>query len=109
MHRWSKEIIFSGRFVDAQEALAIGLVDKVVPADEVYAAARELVGRFVGGPALALRAAKAAVDGGLESDLATGLELERLQFSGLFATDDRRIGMESFVANGPGKAEFTGR
>jgi enoyl-CoA hydratase/carnithine racemase len=105
----AKEIIFTGRFVDAQEALAIGLVDQVVPADEVYSAARAMVARYVGGPALALRAAKAAVDGGLETDIASGLELERLQFSGLFATDDRRIGMESFVANGPGKAEFTGR
>jgi enoyl-CoA hydratase len=80
-----------------------------VPADEVYAAAREMAARFVGGPALALRAAKEAVDGGLETDLATGLELERLQFSGLFATDDRRIGMESFVTDGPGKATFTGK
>jgi enoyl-CoA hydratase/carnithine racemase len=105
----AKEIIFTGRFVDAQEALAIGLVDQVVPADEVYSAARALVARYVGGPALALRAAKAAVDWGIETDLASGLELERLQFSGLFATEDRRAGMESFVANGPGKAEFTGR
>ncbi len=105
----AKDIIFTGRFVDAQEALAIGLVDAVVPADEVYPKAREMAGRFVGGPALALRAAKESVDRGLEVDLASGLELERLQFSGLFATDDRRIGMESFVENGPGKARFTGR
>jgi enoyl-CoA hydratase/carnithine racemase len=68
-----------------------------------------MVAGYVGGPGLALRAAKAAIDGGLETDLASGLELERLQFSGLFATDDRRIGMESFVANGPGQAELTGR
>jgi enoyl-CoA hydratase/carnithine racemase len=105
----AKDIIFTGRFVDAQEALAIGLVDQVVPADEVYATARAMAARYVGGPALALRAAKEAVDRGLETDIVSGLELERLQFAGLFATDDRRIGMESFVANGPGKAEFTGR
>jgi len=105
----AKDIIFSGRFVGAEEALAIGLVDKVVPRDEVYTAARAMVAGFVGGPALALRAAKRAIDAGLESDLDTGLEIERLQFSGLFATDDRRIGMESFVADGPGKARFTGR
>ncbi len=105
----AKDIIFSGRFVDAQEALAIGLVDQVVPADDVYTAAVAMVSRFVGGPALALRAAKEAVDAGLETDLVTGLELERLQFCGLFATDDRRTGMESFVENGPGKARFSGR
>ena len=105
----AKDIIFSGRFVDAQEASRIGLVDKVVPADDVYTAAREMAGRYVGGPALALRAAKEAIDGGLETDLVTGLELERLQFSGLFATEDRKVGMESFVEHGPGKATFTGR
>ena len=89
---------------------AIGLVDKVVPADEVYAAARAMVAGYVGGPALALRAAKEAVDGGLETDLATGLELERLQFSGLFATEDRRIGMESFVEQRAGQGRrSTGR
>jgi enoyl-CoA hydratase/carnithine racemase len=105
----AKEMIFSGRFVDADEALRIGLVDRVVPADDVYTAAREMAARFVGGPALALRAAKEAVDRGLETDLDTGLELERLQFAGLFATEDRRIGMDSFVANGPGRAKFVGR
>jgi enoyl-CoA hydratase/carnithine racemase len=105
----AKELIFSGRFVGAEEALRIGLVDQVVPADEVYAAARGMAARFVGGPTLALRAAKEAVDRGLEADIDTGLEIERLQFSGLFATEDRRTGMESFVANGPGKATFEGR
>lgn len=105
----AKDLIFTGRFVDAHEALAIGLVDQVVPADDVEAAARELAGRFVGGPALALRAAKAAVDGGLDTDLATGLAIERSWFSGLFATEDRASGMASFVEHGPGKAAFTGR
>ena len=105
----AKEIIFSGRFVAADEALRIGLVDQVVPADEVYTAARAMAARFVGGPSLALRAAKEAVDRGLETDIDSGLELERLQFAGLFATEDRRTGMESFVADGPGKATFQGR
>lgn len=105
----AKELIFSGRFVGAEEALRIGLVDRVVPADQVYAVAREMAARFVGGPALALRAAKEAVDRGLEADLDTGLEIERLQFTGLFATQDGRAGMESFVADGPGKARFEGR
>ena len=105
----AKDIIFSGRFVDAQEALRIGLVDWVVAPAEVYDAARATAARFVGGPAYALRAAKEAVDRGLEGDLDTGLELERLQFAGLFATEDRRIGMTSFVEQGPGKASFVGR
>jgi enoyl-CoA hydratase/carnithine racemase len=75
----------------------------------VYDATVAWARQFVGGPALALRAAKEAVDHGLEVDLATGLEIERQQFAGLFATEDRSIGMQSFIDNGPGKAEFTGR
>jgi enoyl-CoA hydratase/carnithine racemase len=105
----AKDIVFSGRFVDAAEALAIGLVDRVVPDAEVYDAARSLVARYATGPALALRAAKQAMDDGLETDLATGLEIERLHFAGLFATEDQRAGMRSFIENGPGKATFAGQ
>jgi enoyl-CoA hydratase/carnithine racemase len=104
----AKDIVFTGRFVDAPEALAIGLVDRVVPAVEVYAAAREWAEQFVTGPAYALRAAKEAVDRGLESDLDTGLEIERQQFAALFATEDKVIGFQSFIEHGPGKAVFKG-
>ena len=105
----AKDIIFSGRFVSADEALRIGLVDEVVAPDDVYAAARRRAERYVGGPAYAIRAAKEAVDRGLEVDLGTGLEIERMQFASLFATRDREIGMASFVEHGPGKAQFEGR
>lgn len=105
----AKELIFSGRFVPAEEALRIGLVDEVVGAAEVLPRAMVWAAQFAGGPALALRAAKSCVDAGLEVDLTTGLELERVQFAGLFATEDRGIGMRSFVAEGPGKARFVGR
>jgi enoyl-CoA hydratase/carnithine racemase len=105
----AKDIVFTGRFVGAEEALAIGLVDRLVPDAEVYDAARALVKRYASGPALALQAAKQAIDDGLDVDLATGLEIERLNFAGLFATEDQRTGMRSFVENGPGKATFAGR
>ena len=105
----AKDIVFTGRFVGAAEALAIGLVDRVVPDADVYQAARELVARYAAGPALALRAAKQAIDDGLEADLNTGLEIERLNFAGLFATEDQQTGMRSFIENGPGKATFAGR
>ena len=104
----AKDIVYTGRFVGADEALAIGLVNKVVAPDDVYAEARAMVERFVAGPSYALRAAKEAIDRGLEVDLATGLEIERMQFTGLFATEDQAIGMTSFVENGPGKAQFRG-
>ena len=105
----AKDLVFSGRFVNAQEALEIGLVDRVCAPDDVYSEAVSWARALARGPRIALQAAKAAIDTGLEVDLETGLEIERAHFSALFATDDQRIGMESFLANGPGQAEFTGR
>ena len=105
----AKDLIYTGRFVEADEALAIGLVDAVAAPDEVYAAARSWAEQFAAGPALALAAAKRAIDGGLEVDLRSGLDLESELFAALFATEDRAIGMRSFVQDGPGKAEFSGR
>jgi enoyl-CoA hydratase/carnithine racemase len=105
----AKDIVYTGRLVAAAEALAIGLVDRVVPDAEVYEAARALVGRYVDGPALALRAAKQAIDEGLDVGLDSGLEIERLHFAALFATEDQRTGMRSFVEKGPGQASFAGR
>ena len=105
----AKDLIFSGRFVGASEALEIGLVDKVVAPERVYDAALDWARSFTSGPAYALRAAKEAIDRGLEVDLETGLEIERQQFAGLFATEDRSIGMRSFIESGPGKASFVGR
>ena len=105
----AKDLIFTGRFVKAEEALAIGLVDKVVPADQVYAESLAWARQFTGAASYAVRAAKEAIDRGLEVDLDTGLEIERVQFAALFATEDRATGMTSFIENGPGKAEFRGR
>jgi enoyl-CoA hydratase/carnithine racemase len=104
----AKDIVFTGRTVPAAEAHAIGLVDLVVPDASVYQAARDMVQRYAKGPALALRAAKQAIDHGLDVDLATGLEIERLHFAALFATEDQKSGMSSFIEHGPGKATFTG-
>ena len=105
----AKDMIFTGRFVKADEALSLGLVDKVVPADEVYAAALSWAGQFTGAASLAIRAAKECIDRGLEVDLDTGLEIERMQFAAIFATEDRALGMGSFVENGPGQATFVAR
>lgn len=104
----AKDIIFTGRFVKADEALAIGLVDKVVPDESVYDEALAWARQFAGAATYAVRAAKESIDRGLEVDLDTGLEIERMQFASLFATQDRTVGMSSFVENGPGKAQFTG-
>ena len=105
----AKDIILTGRFVKADEAHRIGLVDKVVPAGQVYDEALAWAGQFAGAATYAVRAAKESIDWGLEVDLDTGLEIERQQFAALFATQDRSTGMNSFVENGPGKAQFEGR
>jgi enoyl-CoA hydratase/carnithine racemase len=103
----AKDLILTGRFVDAQEALEIGLVDVVVPAADVYSTAVAMARKLAKGPALALAAAKAAIDGGLDGDLASGLRLESHLFASVFATEDRAIGIASFIESGPGKAVFT--
>ncbi|WP_327656525.1 enoyl-CoA hydratase/isomerase family protein [Streptomyces sp. NBC_00483] len=102
----AKDLIFTGRQVRADEALTLGLVDRVVPAAEVFDAANAWAGQLAKGPAIALRAAKESIDTGLETDLDTGLAIERNWFAGLFATQDRETGMRSFVEEGPGKAKF---
>ncbi|MEB8339292.1 enoyl-CoA hydratase/isomerase family protein [Streptomyces endophyticus] len=102
----AKDLIFTGRQVRAEEALSLGLVDRVVPAAEVFDAANAWAGQLAKGPAIALRAAKESIDTGLETDLDTGLAIERNWFAGLFATQDRETGMRSFVEEGPGKAKF---
>lgn len=105
----AKDLVYTGRYVSADEALAIGLADEIVAPDDVYPAARTWAGQFTNGPAVALAAAKAAIDGGLDGDLASGLKLESTLFAALFATQDQRVGMKSFIENGPGKAAFTGQ
>jgi enoyl-CoA hydratase/carnithine racemase len=105
----AKDIIFTGRFVKADEALRIGLVDRVVPADRVLEESVAWAAQFSGAAALAIRAAKESIDRGSEVDLETGLEIERQQFAGVFATEDRTRGITSFVENGPGRATFVGR
>ena len=105
----AKDIIYSGRFVGCVEALQIALVDKVVPAEDVYKTAVEMAATYARGPLVALRAAKMAIQRGLEMDMGDALAFEREVFVNLFATEDQKVGMESFLEHGPGKATFTGR
>jgi enoyl-CoA hydratase len=105
----AKDLIFSGRFVKADEALAIGLADRLVPAASVYEEAIAWASQYKAAAPYALAAAKTAIDKGLGVDLATGLAIEQQQFAGVFATQDSQIGMGSFLENGPGKANFEGK
>jgi len=104
----AKDLVFSGRMVDAQEALSIGLVDAVFDGDEVLDRALEQARRYARGP-FALRLAKQAIDQGSEVDLDEALRLETSLFASSFATSDRETGMRSFLEHGPGRAQFSGR
>jgi enoyl-CoA hydratase len=105
----AKRMIFTGRPVRGPEAVALGLAEEAVPADQVIARATEFAARLAGGPTQALAAAKRCIDDGMDTDLAPGLRLESAAFAALFATEDQKTGMASFIAEGPGKASFTGR
>jgi enoyl-CoA hydratase/carnithine racemase len=88
----------TGRHVPADEALAIGLADKVVPADDLLALAGADASRFAAGPTLALAAVKRAVRLGFGGSLQDGLAIEAGEFAAVFATEDARIGVKAFLA-----------
>src|SRR5271165_4647985 len=104
----AKEMILTGRQVGAEEALAIGLVNRVVAPDFVLQTALGWAAELAAGPLLAHGFAKSAVDRGLEGTLAEGLAIEREAFSAVARTEDAARGIASFTEHGPGKATFVG-
>ncbi len=105
----AKDMILSGRQVDAAEARAIGLVDRVVEPADLLAEARAWAASFAAGPLAAQALAKSVIDRGLDLPLHEGLALERAAFTDVFTTEDSQIGVSSFLEHGPGRATFTGR
>ena len=103
----AKDLVLSGRHVDAAEAASIGLVTRVHPAADVYTEAVRAAASFASGPARALAAAKAAIHVARRGDPRGGLDAERNAFCTLFPTADGREGMAAFLAKRP--ARFEGR
>ena len=101
------ELLLTGDHVDAAEALRIGLVNRVVPAAELAAAAENLMRQMIANAPLALALCIEAVDRGLEMSLEEGLILEANHFGLLAATDDMREGMRAFLEKRP--AAFAGK
>jgi enoyl-CoA hydratase/carnithine racemase len=93
----TRELVYSGRIVDAEEALRLGIVERVLPGDEVLATAIEDARRFANGPRQALAAAKAAIAAAIASPGAPGVQAEREAFLALFGTPDQREGMAAFL------------
>jgi len=105
----AKEIVWSGRQLGAPEALAIGLVDRVVPTGELVETTLGWARELASGAVVAMGIAKRVIDAGLDTKLAEGLDLESDGFVEVSATDDAAIGVSSFLEDGPGKARFGGR
>jgi enoyl-CoA hydratase/carnithine racemase len=102
----ARDLIHTGRQVDAAEALEIGLVDRVSPAAEVYAHALERASAFAKGPTAAYASAKRALAAS-DQPLEEGLRVERELFAPLFATGDQKEGMRAFLEKR--EPEFEGR
>ena len=105
----AKELLWTGRQVRPDEALALGLVDRVVPTEGYLDAALGWADSFAAGAVVAMGLAKRAVNDGLDETLAAGLTLERGLFGQVLDTEDAATGISSFFENGPGKATFSGR
>jgi enoyl-CoA hydratase/carnithine racemase len=105
----AKDLVLTGRQVDAGEALRIGLADRVAPAAETLDVALALAAQLAAGPLVAVSYAKALIDGGLDGPLGAGLDAETVRFVDVFRTDDAREGVKSFLEHGPGRATFHGR
>jgi enoyl-CoA hydratase len=93
----AKELLFTGDFIDAQEAYRIGLVNKVAPVDALMPEARAMAHKLIGRPPLAIKFAKRAVNTGMQMDLSSALDYESHCASLLSVSEDRAEGFKAFV------------
>jgi len=93
----AKELLYTGDFIDAQEAYRIGLVNKVVPVASLMEEARNMALKIARQPGMALKVTKLAVNGGLNMDIKSAMAYEARCFEILFSTEDQKEGMKAFV------------
>ncbi len=91
------EILMTGENIDAQEAYRIGLVNKVVPFDELMPAAREMATRIASRGPLGIQATKEAIVRGLNMNLEDGLYMEKALFDNILTTEDSFEGVAAFL------------
>lgn len=94
---WAKYLVLTGKNIDAETALKIGLVTQVVPKESLMGEARKLTEGLAAKSPISMKSAKACVDYGLNADLASGLSFERKNMALLFATEDQKEGMKAFL------------
>jgi enoyl-CoA hydratase/carnithine racemase len=105
----AKELVWSGRQVRAEEAHTLGILDRVVPSDEVEGNALHWAAHLGQGAVVAMGLAKRVIDDGLGRPLEEGLDLEADAFVEAFGTEDALVGVQSFLEHGAGKAKFSGK
>ena len=103
----TKELVFTGEMINAEEAIRIGLVEKVVPPDKLMDEALKMAGAIAKTGPIAVKLAKTAINAGSEMDLQKALLLEKTLVSLCFDSDDRVEGMKAFLEKR--EPEFTGR
>jgi enoyl-CoA hydratase len=104
---WAKHLVLTGEIIDANQALAIGLVTMVAPAAELQARARELARRILRQGPLAARLAKAALNASARVDLDSGLLIETLAQAICYESEDKQEGTTAFLEKR--RPKFTGR
>jgi len=103
----AKELIYTGDIINAEQADHLGLINRVVPVDELMPAARELAKKIATKSAAALRLAKMAINRGLQTNLESGLKYEYELYSLALSLEDRVEGVNAFLEKrGP---KFVGR
>ncbi|QQY79504.1 enoyl-CoA hydratase [Keratinibaculum paraultunense] len=93
----AKELIFTSEMIDAKEAYEIGLVNKVVPAEKLMEVSMDMAEKIVKNGQIAVRFAKTAINRGIETDLETGMNIEKDLFALCFGTEDQKEGMKAFL------------
>lgn len=103
----AKKLIYSAEMINAEEAYRIGLVDQVVPAEELMSTAENLAKTIMEKAPIAIKMAKVAINNGMQCDVKTGVQFEAESYTSTFVSEDRVEGMKAFVEKRP--AEFKNR
>lgn len=103
----AKELVFLGDFIDAQEAYRLGLVNRIVPKEQLKEETNQFVKRLMDRPMFGLRVIKGVMNSGINTSLKEAIEIERYGFTILFSSDDKKEGMAAFLEKR--KAKFTGQ